>query len=297
MKRLAAVLSCLLAAACAQLENANDGGAPATPQPAADRRDITYTDVPRRLLLDLYTPAGTPPFPVVVWLHGGSWSSGSKALEPFHPVLDLRARGYAVASVQYRLSGEATFPAQIFDVKAAARWLRGNAAVYGLDPARVGVWGASAGGHLAALLGTSGGIAALEDPAQGHAGQSSRVQVVIDWFGPTDFALAPAGRGPDAPEVRLLGCAPIDCPDKARLASPLSFVDPSDPPFLIQQGGADPIVDPLHSEHLHAALLAAGVRSTYTFFPTEGHFGLAFITPENMRRIESFVDAALVPNR
>ena len=128
-----------------------------TPQPAADHLDVAYTTVPRRIALDLYTPAGTPPFPVVVWVHGGSWVSGDRALFPGHPALRLRDRGYAVATIDYRLVPEGFFPAQSHDCKAAVRWLRGNADRYGLDRSRVAAWGASAGGHLAALLGTSGG--------------------------------------------------------------------------------------------------------------------------------------------
>jgi hypothetical protein len=162
-----------------------------TRQPAADRPDLAYTTVPRQLALDLYTPAGTPPFPVVVWIHGGSWVSGVRDIFPGHPALRLRDRGYAVATIDYRLVPEGFFPAQARDCKAALRWLRGNADRYGLDR-RIAAWGASAGGHLAALLGTSGGMAVLENPAQGHAGESSRVQAVVDWFGPTDYRLGHA---------------------------------------------------------------------------------------------------------
>jgi acetyl esterase/lipase len=288
----ALVASALLAAACGGTSSST-----MTPRPAASHLDLVYTDVPRRLHLDLYTPGGVPPFPLVVWIHGGSWDSGTKDLFPGHPALDLRDRGYAVATVEYRLSSEAVYPAPIDDVKAAVRWLRGNADTYGLDPGRVGAWGVSAGGHLAALLGTSGGVAAVEDLAQGHPTQSSRVQAVVDWSGPADLELIPPGRALDAPEARLLGCLPVDCPDRARLASPLTFIDPGDPPFLIQHGTADTTVDYHHSEHLHAALLAAGVRSTLTLLPGAEHVDLAFVTPQNLAIVEGFLDETLRAGR
>jgi acetyl esterase/lipase len=263
----------------------------ATPQPAADYLNVAFTTVPRRIALDLYTPAGTPPFPVVVWIHGGSWVSGVRDLFPGHPALRLRDRGYAVATIDYRLVPEGFFPAQAHDCKAALRWLRGNADRYGLDRNRVAAWGASAGGHLAALLGTSGGMPALEDPAQGHAGESSRVQAVVDWFGPTDYRLADADQQLTA--ALLLGCPIWVCPEKAALASPVSHVDGSDPPFLIQHGTADRVVPIEHSERLHGELLAAAARSTLTRLDGAGHATIEFLAAENLARIDAFLDAEL----
>ena len=262
-----------------------------TPQPAADYRDVAYTTVPRRIALDLYTPAGTPPFPVVVWIHGGSWVSGVRDIFPGHPALRLRDRGYAVATIDYRLVPEAFFPAQAHDCKAALRWLRGNAERYGLDRNRIAAWGASAGGHLAALVGTSGGMPALEDLAQGNPAESSRVQAVVDWFGPTDYRLADADQQLTA--ALLLGCPIAQCPDKAVLASPVSHVDGSDPPFLIQHGTADRVVPIEHSERLHGELLAAAVRSTFTRLDGAGHATIEFLTAENLARIDAFLDAEL----
>ena len=274
-----------------------DGTAPPTeptvpvPQPAADHRDLAYTSVPRRLALDLYTPAGTPPFPVVVWIHGGSWVSGVRDIFPGHPALRLRDRGYAVATIDYRLVPEGFFPAQSHDCKAALRWLRANADRYGLDRNRIAAWGASAGGHLAALLGTGGGLAALEDLSQGHPGESSRVQAVVDWFGPADYRLADAQQQLTA--ALLLGCPIALCPDKAALASPVSHVDGADPPFLIQHGTADRVVPIDHSEALHGELLAAAVRSTFTRLDGAGHATAEFLTAENLARIDAFLDAEL----
>jgi acetyl esterase/lipase len=263
----------------------------ATPQPAADYLNLAYTTVPRRIALDLYTPAGTPPFPVVVWIHGGSWVSGVRDIFPGHPALRLRDRGYAVATIDYRLVPEGFFPAQAHDCKAAVRWLRGNAGRYGLDPNRIAAWGASAGGHLAALLGTSGGMSALEDLAQGHAGESSRVQAVVDWFGPTDYRLADADQQLTA--ALLLGCPIWLCPDKAALASPVSHVDGSDPPFLIQHGTLDRVVPIVHSERLHGELLAVATRSTFTRIDGAGHATVEFLTAENLARIDAFLDGEL----
>jgi acetyl esterase/lipase len=265
-----------------------------SPVAAAEHPDVAYTTRPRPLRLDLYLPAGTPPFPVVVWVHGGGWQSGDKRLTPTHPALRQRGRGYAVASVEYRLSGEAVFPAQIQDCKAALRWLRANSATYGLDPGRVAAWGSSAGGHLVALLGTSSGVPALADPAQGHASQPDAVQAVVDWYGPTDFLQMPGNHhATTSPESRLLGCDIDDCPDRVALASPLAYVDPSDPPFLIQHGSQDGTVDPNQSALLHAALLAAGVPSTHVVIEGAGHGGPEFTTAANLALVEDFLDARL----
>jgi len=265
-----------------------------TPLPAADLRDLVYTTHPRPLRLDLHLPQGTPPFPVVVWVHGGGWQNGDKALGTRHHALRQRERGYAVASIEYRLSGEAIFPAQIQDCKAAIRWLRENAPRFGLDPERIAAWGSSAGGHLVALLGTAAGVAALQDPEQGNASQPEVVQAVVDWYGPVDFLLMPAGHhDANSPESRLLGCDVDDCPDRVAFASPLTYVDSGDPPFLIQHGSRDAVVDPTQSVLLHGALLAAGVESTHVVLPGAGHGGPEFSAAANLALVEAFLDARL----
>lgn len=156
------------------------------PEGVTVHRDLVYAQVGQRNLpLDLYLPTSDKPLPVIVWIHGGGWPTGSKGNAG--PARPLVGQGYAVADVEYRLSGEAIFPAQIQDCKAAIRWLRGNAKQYNLDGDHIGVWGSSAGGHLVALLGTSGDVAEFDTAA--HAEFSSRVQAVCDWFGPTDLLL------------------------------------------------------------------------------------------------------------
>jgi acetyl esterase/lipase len=255
----------------------------------------------RSLPLDLYLPRNAQgPVPVLVWIHGGGWSAGSKV---GGPGVRLALRGYAVASVEYRLSGEAIFPAQIEDCKAAVRWLRANAARYNLDPGRIAAWGSSAGGHLAALLGTSGGVKELEGAALGNPDQSSRVQAVVDFFGPTDLLQmdAQAARNPavasrikhddpKSPESRLVGGPIQDSREKAARANPIAYVTSDDPPFLIMHGDQDPLVPTAQSEILHRALRAAGVDATFHVVKDAGH---GFGGPEINRMVDEFLDRSL----
>ncbi|MBX7221075.1 MAG: alpha/beta hydrolase [Blastocatellia bacterium] len=254
------------------------------------------------LLLDLYLPQNPAgPLPVVVWIHGGGWTSGDKSLATTSVQVQQTSRGYAVASINYRLSGTAKFPAQIEDCKAAIRWLRANAGKYGLNPDRIGVWGSSAGGHLVALLGTSGGVAELEGTA-GNLDQSSRVQAVVDWFGPGNLATMASQSLPcsvidhnsaNSPESQLVGCALPSCPDKAAAASPVTYVTPDEPPFLLMHGTMDCVVPPGQSQELFDRLKAAGVNATLVFLPGAGHGGPEFVTTESRNRVETFLDAHL----
>jgi len=239
------------------------------------------------LLLDLYLPFKQPAgkLPLVVWVHGGGWSAGSRRDAPALPLLK---HGFAVASVEYRLSQEAKFPAQIEDCKAALRWLRASAATYNLDPDHVGVWGSSAGGHLVAMLGATGGVSELDGANKDNADESSKVQAVCDWFGPTDFLLMDkqaAGKGqflhstPDSPESHLIGAPVADNPAKVAAASPLTYVNAKSakgegkdlPPFLIMHGDKDPLVPYAQSELLRDALQKAGADVTLQIIPGAGH--------------------------
>jgi acetyl esterase/lipase len=226
-------------------------------------------DIPLRL--DLYRPetAGGS-LPLVVWIHGGGWARGDKA----NPMaLPLSGRGYVVASVNYRLSGVAKFPAQVEDCRAAVRWLRANASAYSIDPRRVGVWGASAGGHLVALLGTAGDETRW-DTVGGSPGQSARVQAVCDYYGPANFAvehMPGGGKGPESPVGLLLGGPVDERKEEARQASPTTYVSRDDPPFLIFHGDKDPRVPIEQSEMLHAALKDAGVDTTFVRVKDGGH--------------------------
>jgi len=250
------------------------------PAGAKVERDIVYARVgDRKLLLDLYLPAeGSAPLPVIVWVHGGGWRSGSKGSGGrARPML---GRGYAVVDVGYRLSGEAIFPAQVEDCKAAVRWVRANAAKYGLDPDRIGAWGRSAGGHLVAFLGTAGDVKEFDTEA--NAEYSSRVQAVCDWFGPTDFLQMDKHSldgsrlihdSPGSPESLLVGGPIQEKPYRslAGKANPIKYVTKDDPPFLIMHGDKDMSV-PLHqSELLYDALKKVGVDATLYVVKGGGH--------------------------
>jgi acetyl esterase/lipase len=189
------------------------------------------------------------------------------------------------------LSQHATFPAQIEDCKAAIRWLRANAAKYHFDPDHIGVWGASAGGHLVALLGTTGGMKELEGK-EGKLEESSRVQAVVDWFGPSDFrkiGVAPK----TSPVVKLLGGQISETKEKAALASPLAHVARGEPPFLIMHGDKDATVPLAQSEMLADALKKAGVEVTLKVLKGAKHGGPEFSTPESRKLIEEFFDKHL----
>jgi acetyl esterase/lipase len=186
--------------------------------------------------------------------------------------LELLSQGYAVASIGYRVSTEAKFPAQVEDSKAAIRWLRGSAAQFALDPDRVAVFGESAGAYLAVMLGTTGGV--KEFDVGEHLDQSSAVQAVIDFYGPTDFLRnAFATATPKTPEALFLGGPILDNKDKAAKANPIAYVTNDDPPFLIVHGDADRLVPRNQSELLEAALKKANVAVKFHTVKGGGHGG------------------------
>ncbi len=260
-------------------------------------RDLTYsTKAHERHKLDLYLPEKTDrPAPLIIWIHGGGWQNGSK-----ENCLPLRQgwleRGYAIASINYRLSGHAIFPAQIEDCKAAIRWLRANATTYQIDPARFGVWGSSAGGHLAALVGTSGDVKAFD--VGDHLDQSSRVQAVCDYFGPTDFKAFVTHPGYEnhssatSPESLLLGGTVKEKPDQATAANPLTYVSTDDPPFLIVHGDKDPVVPIQQSELLFTSLKTAN-RSVHFHTIHGAAHGQGFTGPEILPMVQAFFDLQL----
>ncbi|MFE3459333.1 alpha/beta hydrolase fold domain-containing protein [Nocardiopsis aegyptia] len=229
------------------------------------------------LLLDLYRPASADhPVPIVLWVHGGGWYTGDRTQAP--DLTDrVRATGCAFASIDYRLSGQARFPAQLHDVRAAIRFLRAHAGEYGIDPRAVGVWGGSAGGHLAALAGLTGHLGAL--PGEQDTDGDPSVRAVVASYAPVDLAAvvaeARAGR-PDAdaassPEGRLLGGAPAEVPAAARYACPLTWVHADAPPFQLSHGTSDALVRHTQSELLHDALAAAGASSELYLLDGFGH--------------------------
>jgi acetyl esterase/lipase len=273
----------------------------AAPLPAGveAHRDLSYGPHPERNVLDLYVPMSDKPLPLVIWVHGGGWQNGSK--NGNNPAMQLLARGYAVAAVNYRLSQHAVFPAQIHDCKAAVRFLRANAGKYNLNPAAFGVWGSSAGGHLVTLLGTSGGNPAL-DPTPGKSIVSDRVQAVCDFYGPTDLAKMGEQSGPNSkidhnapnsPESRLIGGPIQENKDKAAKANPVEYVSKDSPPFLILHGDADPLVPLAQSELLVAALKKVGAEVELVVIKGGGHGGAEFGTPEYQAKITAFFDRHL----
>ena len=265
---------------------------PARPANVKVQRDVEYAKVEgKSMALDLYLPAvkaGTR-LPLVIWVHGGAWRAGSK---DGTPAVALLGDGFAVASISYRLSGIAKFPVQIHDCKGAVRFLRANAAKYNLDPNAFGAWGSSAGGHLVALMGTAGDANELEGDVGGNVGVSSRVQAVCDFFGPTDF-LAMKGlpstiqhMSADSPESQLLGGAVEQVVQRAKQASPVTYVSKDDPPFLIVHGDKDMLVPYQQSELLHAALTKAGVTSELYIVKGAGHGG--FRDPAVVEKVRAF---------
>jgi acetyl esterase/lipase len=278
----------ILAALLSWSSRAADSPGPAAPPelPEGARILLNLAYVPNggeRQKLDLYLPATGTNLPLIVWIHGGGWMEGSKEKPPG---LGFLRHGFALASINYLLSQDAIFPAQLIDCKAAVRWLRAHAPETGIDPNRIGVWGASAGGHLVALLGTTGD--AKEFDTGENAGVSSRVQAVCDWFGPTDFTKVLEADTPDSPMVRLLGGPIAKNLEKAQSANPIHYITKDDPPFLIMHGDQDPLVPLGQSQLLADALQKAGVPVTFHVVPGGGHGGPEFRTQEERERLFVF---------
>lgn len=268
-------------------------------------RDLAYIqDGDEAQKLDLYLPVQPPakPLPLVVHIHGGGWRGGSKLPCPTVHMVGL---GYVVASVEYRFSQKAKFPAQIQDCQAAIRWLRANSAKYGIDPVRVGVVGGSAGGHLSALVGTAGGRQAF--PAIGDCTeQSDRVQAVCDIFGPANFSTVMRQaaddknvrniytfNAPDDPYSCLIGSALDGDRGKADAASPIHYVSQDSPPTLILHGTHDALVPYAQSVEFAAALEGRGVPVFLQTLPGSGHGGPAFGRPAVIGLMSGFFDKFL----
>ena len=269
---------------------------PQVPQNIVVQRNIEYRRVGQRsLALDLYRPrqAAEARLPAVVWIHGGGWRGGGKARKAWflHPL--VASGKYVGVSIDYRLSGEATWPAQIHDCKAAIRYLRAHADELGIDPQRIGVWGNSAGGHLASLLGTSGDVESLEGDL-GPKVVSSRVACAVSTAGPSDFPSYTAGRPRQAQEggavFDLLGGSVEDKAEQALAASPVTYVTSNDPPFLIMHGTNDRVVPFQQGELLASRLEEAGVDTTFVRVVGARHEDYG---PEAHRRIMAFFDKHL----
>lgn len=235
--------------------------------------------------LDLFLPgsASTEKVPVVVWIHGGAWIGGDKRPAP---VRDLINKGIAVAAINYRLSNEAIFPAQIHDCKAAIRFLRANALKHNLDPNRIGVWGMSAGGHLALLVGATGADPVFEGNS-GNNDQSSQVQAVCDWCGVSDMFLVSEKTWDQKGSAftSLLGGDLESKKELAKTASPIFYVTKDDPPILIMHGDKDKTVSYKHSEALYEALQKSGVPSKFVTVKNGSH---SFFEPKELAQVADF---------
>lgn len=267
-------------------------------------RDISYIpNGDEAQKLDIYLPEkpAEKPLPLIVHIHGGGWRGGNKF--PC-PVTMMVLKGYAVASVEYRFSQKAVFPAQIQDCQAAIRWLRANSAKYNFDPERVGAVGASAGGHLSALVGTAGGKKAFA-PIGGNEEQSDRVQAVCDYYGPANFYSVVQQAAddkntknifqfntPSDPYSSFIGTKLDDKP-KSDAVSPVHYVSKDSPPMLILHGTHDALVPYAQSEELAAALKAQGAEVWLQKLPGSGHGGPAFNKPALTKLIQNFFEKHL----
>jgi acetyl esterase/lipase len=260
-------------------------------------RNVAYANTENaHQRLDLFVPESADDqtrFPVVIYVHGGGWEGGNRdgGQQFIAPI--LRTRRYAVATIDYRLSGEAIWPAQIHDCKAAVRWIRANAKRWGCDEDKIAVLGTSAGGHLASMLGVTNDVPEFEGSVGPHVAVSSKVSCVIDFYGPSDLVVlgSPLGEAP-SPISRLLGGSVSRRSDAARAASPVNHASDKSAPFLIIHGDRDSTVPLTQSELLHRALLNADAESymTVVINGQHGYFG----KPEVDQRCVDFLDRYLL---
>jgi acetyl esterase/lipase len=270
--------------------------------------DIPYANLSPAQMLDIYWPlGGVGPFPVILAIHGGAFKFGDKRDRQLEPMLAGLARGYAVVSVNYRMSGEAIFPALVQDVFAAIRWVRAHATQYHFDAAKIATWGGSAGGYLSLMAGVGQGVPLFNDLSLGNPSQTGDVQAVVAWFPPTDFLamdaqLAASGFAPDAesahcaahsPESLILGQQITEIPELVRVANPETYIGPGLPSFFIQHGDADSIVPFQQSVNFAAKMEVQKV--SLEILPGAGHGDPAFQTPANIQKVLDFLDLHLSP--
>ena len=256
-------------------------------------RDLEYASIDgHRLLLDLYSPEQEEGAPLLVWIHGGAWRAGSKSSMPLSALVE---EGWAVASVDYRLTPVARFPAQVHDLKAAVRFLRARASDYGLDAEKIVIAGNSAGGHLAALVGVSNGHQDLEGSVGRHLGESSEVQGAVSYYGASNLTSileqsTPHGLGVRIPALQLLlGAQPEDDPEIARLASPLFHVDASDPPLLLIHGDQDPQMPINQSHELDGRYQELGLSTQLEVVHGAAHGGPEFYDERRFKILKEFL--------
>jgi len=269
--------------------------------------NIPYANRSLSQSLDIYLPDdGEGPFPVILSIHGGAFMGCDKSDTQVLPALEGLKRGCAVVALNYRLSWEAIFPAPVHDVKAAVRWVRGNAQWYYLDPQKIVAWGGSAGGYLSIMLGLTAGVEALEDLSLGYPDQPCDVQAVVDWYGPTNFlkmdeqlaanGLTPVAgtehSGANSPESWLLGDTITKIPESVKAANPETYVREKIPPFLIQHGSMDATVPVQQSIGLAEKIrfVCGEERVTLEVFEGFEHADPRFGSPVNVKRVFEFID-------
>jgi len=297
-------LAASLAPALARAQDVGAGTELNLPKPANVR---IYPDLPYvqsghpRQKLDLYLPFPVPedPMPLLVYLHGGGWQKGGKA-DGRKFAFRMIAQGYAVACVDYRLSSDELFPAQVEDCKAAVRWLRDNSARYRLDPEHVGAVGVSAGGYLAVILGVTRNTQLFE--IGDHLDQSSGLQAVVDFFGPMDLVslheYSVSAGTPQADEVvKLLGGDPHIQVVQARKSNPATHLNGNAPPFLLIHGTNDTVVPPAQSRFLYDLLVKQNIPVHLHLIHEAGHTGPAFVAPDINALVDDFLSRALKPGR
>lgn len=257
--------------------------------------DIEYATVgEHHLRLDLYRSQTEQVCPLIVWVHGGAWRAGSKNSVPIQGLVD---HGFAIASVDYRLTPVAKFPAQVHDIKAAIRFLRANAAEYKLDTENTLIAGASAGGHLAALVGVTNGVSELEGRVGNHLEESSRVQGIVSFYGASNLQTILSQSTPHGLSVRiptlelLLGGQPKDQAETARLASPVTHVDDADPPLLLIHGDQDPQMPINQAHELHGRYRALGLPVRFEVVHGAAHGGKEFYETEMLSRVAKYLKA------
>lgn len=265
-------------------------------QAARELKDITYAIVDGTPLgLDLHMPAGVSKPPLLVWVHGGAWSAGTKAQFP----REFVGRGFAVASLDFRQTTQAPFPANAQDIKAAIRFLRAKAGSYGYAADKLAIAGASSGGHLAALVGVTNANATLEGKEGSYLSQSSNVQAIVSYFGASDLSTILAQSTPFGLKVRepalerLLGAPPDKAKELAQLASPVSHVDRADPPLLLFHGDRDPQMPINQSHELQGAYQAAGLDAEFYVVHGAAHGGDAFFSGDRLEHAVAFLNRSI----
>lgn len=271
--------------------------------------DLSFANLSPTQKLDIYWPSeGNGPFPVIISIHGGAFMGGDKRDVQLMPMLHALDRGYAVVGCNYRMSGEALFPALVHDIKAAIRWIRGNADQLSLDPNKIACWGGSAGGYLAIMAGVSAGITELTDLSLGYVDQPDNVQAVVSWFPPTNFLkmdeqLTHSGFRPPlkdahnarySPESLIMGDKITQIPDLVAKANPETYIRPNLPPFFIQHGTHDLTVPYQQSMNFAAKLQEVSSQPvTYELLLNAAHADVQIKQIQNVKKVLDFLDVSL----